>query len=128
MKKKTKISKEWMAVIIHIVIVAVCGLFAFVNFGSSAALTLCAGGGISLLTLGGVVWTTHRMIEKKPIALTASSIVIKYALLGGILYYLTQSMVMDVLWLGFGIATILPSLFIFSLLSEKGLDETEEEL
>lgn len=123
-----KIPKEWLAVLIHVSIVLVGTVLVSWQIGSEAALTLCAGGVVSLLTLAGVVWTTQRVIEKKPIALTGLSIVIKYALLGGILYYLTQIHEMDVLWLGLGVALILPSLFLFGLLSEKGLEEPSDEV
>lgn len=122
-----KIPKEWFAVLIHVGIVLVGTVLVLFQAGAESAITLCAGGLVSLLTLTGVVWTTRRVIAKKPIALTGLSIVIKYALLGGILYYLTQVHEMDVLWLGLGVALILPSLFIFGLLSEKGLDEPPDE-
>lgn len=125
---KTIIPKEWFAVLIHVLLVAAAGGFTLYKVGEEAALTLCAGGGVSLLTLAGVVWTTRRLIAKKPIALTAFSIVLKYALLGWIMYYLTQNAQMDILWIGLGVSLILPSLFIFGLLAEKGLDENEDEL
>ena len=118
-----KMSKEWLVVFIHLGIVVIASVIAYFLSGFEPSITLCAGGGVSLLTLVGVVWMTQRVIEKKPIALTASSIVIKYALLGGILYFLTQNLKMDIFWLGIGVALILPSLFIFGLLSEKGLSE-----
>ncbi len=120
-------SREWRVVLIHIAIVVVGALFTAFKFGNAEALTLCAGGLISLLTLVGVVWTTSRVIAKKPIALTGLSIVIKYALLGGILYYFTLVYEMDVLWLGFGVALILPSLVLFGFLSENGLTEPDDE-
>lgn len=123
-----KIPKEWYAVIIHVALILLASLMVFLTKGREAGLTLCAGGVVSLLTLVGVVWTIRRMMAKKPIALTGLSIVIKYALLGGILFYLTQVLELNVLWLGLGVATILPSLFVFSILSEKGLDEADEDI
>lgn len=119
--------RSWWAALVHIGIVLSAGLIISQRVGSNEAITLCAGGLVSLLTLVGVIWTTERLIQKKPIALTASSIVIKYALLGWILYELTMVHHMDILWLGLGVTLILPSLFIFGLLSEKGLSEPEEE-
>jgi hypothetical protein len=115
--------KPWSSLVIHAVLVLLCGAVTAALIGREAAVTLCAGGVVSLLTLVGVVWSIHRMMEKKPIALTTGSIVIKYALLGWILYYLTQTLKMDILWLGLGVFLILPSLIIFGLLSEKGLEE-----
>tara|TARA_Y100001958_G_C21246475_1_gene576953 strand:- start:3009 stop:3401 length:393 start_codon:yes stop_codon:yes gene_type:complete len=118
-----KTIKDWLAVFILMGLILMASGAAWVLAGPREAMTLCAGGGISLLTLAGVVWMTKRVIDKKPIALTASSIVIKYALLGGILYVLTQRLELDVLWLGLGVSLILPSLIIFGFTSEKGLSE-----
>lgn len=72
-----------------------------------------------MIMLASIVWSTARIFNKKPIALTALSVVIKYSLIGAILLYVTQFTDLSGLWVGLGVVLMLPTLSISAIISAK---------
>lgn len=68
--------------------------------------------GINLLT---IVWVWQRIFQKKSIALAASVIVIKYAILGAIIYFVLKDGKIDPIRFIVGLSSILPTMIFFGL-------------
>ena len=72
----------------------------------------------SIVVLGNfaiLMFVWKRIFQKKQIALAVSLIVIKYALLGGILYIVLRTEWAQPIWLGVGLGTLIFSTLMTSL-------------
>ena len=90
--------------------------------GSQPAKSYLYGSGLILLNLCAKKWLWSRIVKKKLIALTAIVIVIKYAIFGGIIYYLLKDQQTQVIWLLGGLSTLLISTLVLALVGD---DKTE---
>ncbi len=92
---------------------------AFATGGFAAAQSALFGAAISLLNLIFLVFTWPRMLAKKQVALGVSAIVFKFALLGWILYLVTQSQTTSGAWLSVGLATVIPSVLVTAIFGSE---------
>jgi hypothetical protein len=100
-----------------IVILAALGLL---KWGSpQLAASFAVGGGLMLLNLGAIAWSTWRILDKKPIASTVLIIVIKYALLLGSMFYFARADWFNALGAGLGVASFVLAVLGGVLLTEK---------
>lgn len=86
---------------------------AFVS--SAAGLSFAAGTGLILFNFAALVFGWPRVLAKKQVALGSVAIVIKFAILGWILYLVTHSSTVRIGWFAFGMATVFPSLLMAAL-------------
>lgn len=87
---------------------------------SAAGFSFAAGAGVILFNFAVLVFGWPRVLAKKQVALGSVAIVIKFAILGWILYLVTHSSSVRIGWFAFGMATVFPSLLMaaFSLQAE----------
>jgi hypothetical protein len=87
---------------------------------SAAGFSFAAGAGVILFNFAVLVFGWPRVLAKKQVALGSVAIVIKFAILGWILYLATHSSTVRIGWFAFGMATVFPSLLMaaFSLQAE----------
>jgi CHASE2 domain-containing sensor protein len=79
-------------------------------------------GGVCLISVNfallGLLW--HRVLEKKPVAITIGLVVIKYAILAAVLYVLVKEWKLPLLPLFAGLTTIGVSFVLAALQSQLG--------
>lgn len=92
-------------------------LAAFGGFSLAASFAL--GALVMGLSTATMAWTTARMMAQKTFALTAAIIVIKYAVLLGTLYYLSQTDWLRPFAVVCGVSSFMISALIFAVFERK---------
>lgn len=112
---------------IHALIVVI-GFFAlFLNSNIGFAYSFLIGSSLILsnLIVLSVAWAM--VIEKKLIALSATIIVFKYALLGAIVYRVLKLDWISTGWFSVGITSLVLTVFVFIFLKPLVLKSTDED-
>ena len=109
-------------IIIHLVLTLLLAFLALWQGGIQQAVSAAAGSLIILTSVGLMVWALQRLMEQKTIALAGTVIVIKYALLGVILYWITQQPWARLAWLAGGVGNVVLTTLIYSITTK---DEEE---
>lgn len=91
--------------------------------GQQQAASTALGALLMTFNLGALTWTWGRLFEKKSIALAGAIIVIKYAIFGVILFWITRQTWIQVLWLLAGVITIIPTALLYSLRSNSNTEQ-----
>lgn len=77
-----------------------------------ATLSATGGATVTLFNLWILVAAWPRILAKKQIAVGVAAIVFKFAILGLILYLVTNSKHVQLGWFAFGLGTVLPSVLV----------------
>jgi hypothetical protein len=102
---------------IHLVVVALSGALLFLIDRSQILPFLAGASLISLnFALLGALW--HRILEKKPVAMTLGLVVIKYAILGTVLFIFIKEWQLPLLPLFAGLSTLGVSFIITAAWSQ----------
>ena len=101
--------------VFHLLLMSGGSLAVWAFSGSHSALSFAAGAGLILFNLAGLVLVWPRILQKKQVALSISGIVLKFAILVGILYVLVDGKYVNLAWLAAGIALVVPSVVVTSI-------------
>jgi hypothetical protein len=102
---------------------ACCLILAFVSPG--LLLPFFAGAALITINFALLAAFWYRLMGKKPVATTLAIIVIKYAILGVLLYVFVKEMKLPLLPLFAGISTLGGSFVIAALQTQHGLGKSQ---
>jgi len=85
----------------------------------SATISVLSGALVSSLNLAFLVFTWPAILRKKQVALGTLSIVFKFALLVGILYFVSRSGVISLGWFSIGLGTVIPAVILTTVSEVK---------
>lgn len=88
--------------------VVLTAVIAFIS-GTYSALSFAAGAGASFLNLIALVYSWPRILAKKSVALSIGVIVIKFAILGWIIYEVVSSQALPLGWFAAGLGLVILS-------------------
>jgi hypothetical protein len=98
----------------------VIGALALHIFNSQlAAVSFVAGAAVMMLNVAGLHFAWSRILVKKQVALPVGVIVIKYAILGFIIYRVATENLLQVSWFAAGFSLVLISSVVSILRSPK---------
>ena len=96
----------------------VCILGAILVFYINArqcAASYAMGSALILINLIFLTWVWSNILKKKFIALSVSLIVLKYALLGIVIYKIISDRETDLAWFSVGLGSLIISILLFAL-------------
>jgi hypothetical protein len=102
-------------ILIHSVATALVALAGFALGGVHQALSVLLGSALLSLSVGFMAWSIGRILAKKSVALASGVIVIKYLILGVVLYWMTLQTWISLPWIGAGVVTVLITSVFYSL-------------
>lgn len=104
------------ALLLHAGVTLALFIVAYQIAGLHQALSVFLGSSVVAGSVAFMAWSMGRMLAKKSVALAGFVIVIKYLLLGLALYWLSQQPWVSVLWVGVGVASVVFTAVIFTLM------------
>lgn len=110
--------------IIHSAITLIVTLAIYFLYAPHQALSFVVGAVLMLVNLLTIAWSWKNILAKKLIAWSVAIIVIKYAILGIIIYELMMGDLVDVAWFCGGMGVLLISCISFAL--SKGFGSQKE--
>ena len=94
---------------------------AFSAFGTAQQALSCLSGGLLIwINWHFLGWSWWRILTKKSIALGASVIVLKYAILGIALIVVVRQPWLEILPLVVGISGLIPTILLYAILQKTG--------
>lgn len=103
------------SLVIHGTCMAVLVLLAATLGSTHQIISALLGSSLVGLNLFILAWGWHRIFFKKRVALAASVIVFKYAILVGIIYYVVTGQKADLIWFTGGLVSVAPSIIGLAL-------------
>ena len=111
-----------LAGILHLVIFCICtALMASISPSERFTYSFALGSIVMGLNVLALVWTWGQIIDKKAIALAAVVIVLKYAILGAIIYIVVTQQSISITGFLIGFATVAPTLIGLALLQKRSV-------
>lgn len=78
-----------------------------------------AGSMLMTASIGVMAWTLHLLFLKKSIALIGGLIVVKYGILGAIIFWVTRQPVFVTVWFAAGLGLLLPSVLLLTIWEKR---------
>lgn len=101
-------------------IITICG---YLMGSSQQAVSAAVGAGVISASIGLMIWAFQRIFEKKSVALAGLVIVIKYALLAVVIYWIAKQGWADLAWLSLGVGSVVFTAIVYTLTTKNELME-----
>lgn len=107
-------------------VIGLVGYLLVASFRNSTdAASFAMGAGLSWFNLLSLVITWPRILAKKLVALSIGVIVLKFAILGSIVYAVVAWKAADIGWFSFGIGTVILSTVATGLMPQESPEKAE---